>query len=370
MWPLKHRDIVVSMISTSKIALSQSQIAQVCQSYLGSALVSSQENNEGWFNTLHMLKLADGRRVVLKLAPNPAFQAMRYEQGILQTELGVHRFLHSKGCLVPEILAQSLQGDVLGVPWFIMEHLEGITLGAYKKDSPRDFHEAPDRAVARQTAQINALTGTQFGRWGSCAKIANALVSSDPQQSADSSVSSSWATSFTAMVADLIADAHDKNVDLGPQGTSIPALIASRRSALDQVSQPRLVLWDLHDGNVMVHMGSNKGALPLAAPVLSGFLDTDRALWGDPLMEFYFRDLAQTPPWWAEEYRSTWASIQGAGPNPLDLPGADLRLELYDLYLALVMYIECAFRGFDVGHEAWARGRYQELLHKALSRKA
>jgi len=53
--------------------------------------------------------------------------------------------------------------------------------------------------------------------------------------------------------------------------------IESRLDALRDVTEPRLLHWDLWDGNVLRKEGR-----------VSGIVDFERAIWGDPLMEFYF----------------------------------------------------------------------------------
>jgi hypothetical protein len=93
---------------------------------------------------------------------------------------------------------------------------------------------------------------------------------------------------------------------------------------------------------------------------LAGFVDTDRALWGDPLIEFYFRSLANVSGAWQVAYRQ--ACIKAGISYPVDVPGAIRRMALYDLYLALVMVIEVAYRGYGPKHEAWVRGLCDQAL--------
>jgi hypothetical protein len=191
-----------------------------------------------------------------------------------------------------------------------------------------------DAAIGRQAALVNAISGERFGRWRD-----------------DHCRSVSWAASLQAMVEDLLADARDKTVRLPRPETEIRALFQAAQPELDAVKTPQLVLWDLHDSNVLVQPDTLE---------LAGFLDPDRALWGDPLMEFYFRSLAQVSAAWKAGYRRTCLEA-GAAP-PVETPGAERRLALYDLYLALVMVIEVAYRGYGPEHEAWVRGVCDQAL--------
>ena len=44
------------------------------------------ELGDGWFNVAYRIRLRDGSRVVLKIAPPPAVEAMTYERGALPRE--------------------------------------------------------------------------------------------------------------------------------------------------------------------------------------------------------------------------------------------------------------------------------------------
>ena len=83
------------------------------------------------------------------------------------------------------------------------------------------------------------------------------------------------------------------------------------------------------------------------------FLDTDRAVWGDPLMEFYFRSLADASPARRSAYRQVCS--ESGDPFTPDTPGAARRMALYDLYLALILVIESTYRNYSPDHDAWAR---------------
>ena len=322
------------MQSTSKIVLDTPTLAHLAQKYLGKTLVNSREITEGWFNTIHILTLEDGSKAVLKVSPPPAFEAMRYEQNIIATEVAVHLRLAQEGLRVPRVLVDCPDGDGIGHAWFMMEFIEGEAWSSLRKSQSQEQCDRIDAEIAQQSALVNHIQGERFGRWH-----------------ADHCSSPSWAESFINMVEDILADARDKSVHLPRSEADLRGLFQAWRAELDMVKTAQLVLWDLHDGNVIVQQN------PLA---LAGFLDTDRALWGDPLMEFYFRSLANVSTVWKDAYRQT--CTQAGKTYPLDTPGAARRMALYDLYLGLVMVIEVAYRGFGADHDAWVRGVCDQAL--------
>ena len=89
-----------------------------------------------------------------------------------------------------------------------------------------------------------------------------------------------WSETVLGLVADVLDDGRDRGTVLPWAGERILGLVEDHRAVLDEVTEPRLVHWDLHDGNAFLE--GNK---------VVGIIDADRALWGDPLMEVYFGTL-------------------------------------------------------------------------------
>jgi aminoglycoside phosphotransferase (APT) family kinase protein len=313
------------MKSTSKIIIGRETLERISRRSLGRGLAGSREITQGWFNTIHLLELEDGSRAVLKVSPPPGFATMRYEKDIMSAEVAVHRRLAEAGLCVPRVLADSPEGEFIGHHWFIMDYLDGKPLGELRRKLPRRARDLIDEEVAAQSAAVNGIGGTRFGRWRK-----------------DGTASTSWAESFLAMVEDLFADARDRSVGLPAGEAELRALFGAARPALELVKSPRLVLWDLHDGNVIARV---------APPGLLGFIDTDRALWGDPLLEFYFRRIARVSPAWLAAYKKN----AGDGEGELDGEGARVRSALYEVYLGLVMVIETAYRQYSKAHDAMVR---------------
>jgi hypothetical protein len=68
----------------------------------------------GTFNAVHLVSLADGTRLVVKIPPGPDTPLLRYEQGILGTEALYYRLAgQCPGVTVPEVVAVDT-GDAPG----------------------------------------------------------------------------------------------------------------------------------------------------------------------------------------------------------------------------------------------------------------
>lgn len=152
----------------------------------------------------------------------------------------------------------------------------------------------------------------------------------------------SWALCFRKMLEVLLVDAAEWAIDLA----EAPARI---RTALDQsdlsfAGPPVLLHFDLWDGNVLVTVADG-------TPRLSGLVDGERWLWGDPLVDLVspalFRRIEDEPD---HPFLTGYRAATGA--DPLAEPFALVRLRWYRLYLALLMVIELPSRGLDTAEHA------------------
>lgn len=314
------------MQSSTKVEVSRDQLQAAVTAAFGASvtLVGSQEFTDGWFNTIHGLELSDGRRIALKLAPKVGVPTLRYEADLLSTEVAVYRLLAKvEGVRVPQVWFHETTGDVLGLPFFVMDWINAPTYAKVKGQLSDDERATIERHLGAMNRRLNAVIGPAFG----------ALREAGFR-------SSRWSEVVLHLVAEVLADGRDKKTALPWPEDRILALIEGHRSILDQVREPRLVHWDLHDGNAFVE-----------GTTVQAIIDSDRALWGDPLMEVYFSALLG-----GENF------IEGYGPGVADAPGALVRRAVYDVYLGLVMVVECDFRGFSDEHRAWTVGNLIKAL--------
>lgn len=278
------------------------------------------ELRDGYFNAAYQIDLADGRRVVLKVAPSPGVRVMRYEHGILGSEVQMLRLVRAyTNVPVPEVYFHDDSLTVIDSPYFLMSFVTGK---AYHQ--VRDSFTPQRRAIVEQTTgtylhQVNAISGPYFGY--------PALASRGYR---------SWRQAFLAMFEDLLQDGLEKYVVLPVEYGTLRRQVEAAASALDDVHTPQLVHWDLWDGNIFVDPKTG---------LITGLIDFERALWGDPLMEFQYRTLAISP-----------AFESGYGVSLLDAPSARIRRTLYNLYLYLIMVVECSYRHYKTDdQERWAR---------------
>jgi aminoglycoside phosphotransferase (APT) family kinase protein len=290
-------------------------------------LVSFDEITDGWFNALYALGLTDGRRVALKVGPPPDLVVQRYEHGILHAEVtAIGLVLAHTRAPAPEVLHVDASGHHVPGPFFVMDLLPGRSLFS-RRDTLDDARRATaDAEVGAHLRAINAIAGDAFGL----------LAPGRP-------TFATWPAAFGALVDLALADAADRDVPLPRPAAALRALVEAGHDALAEVTTPRLVHWDLWDGNVLVDPDTGH---------VTGLVDFERALWGDPLMEVQFRPLAVSPAFQA-----------GYGRALLDSPAALHRRRLYNLYLYLVMITEGAYRHYDDDAPGrWARRMLDDEL--------
>lgn len=321
------------MDNAIKRQLNPGELAAIVSKAFGSrrSIKEVRELKDGWFNSAYALLLNDGTRAVLKAAPAEEGGMMRYERHVMRTEVEVLRLLKRTGEVpVPEVY--DYQAVDSGIECFLMEYLPGTPYNKVKADLPKEEREQIERELGGYNRRINETRGGRFGYY-----------SLEEQQGSD------WADVFTEMVTGILADAKDRSVTLPAREEEIMALVESRRESLKEVVDPSLVHWDLWDGNVFIAEGR-----------IIGLIDCERALWGDPLMEYYYRGLAGEVPAFHEGYGKTEFSEREKE-----------RMGLYDLYLALILHIECTYRQYgDQDYIRWAASHLTQTWESLKSARS
>ncbi|WP_334075276.1 phosphotransferase family protein [Paenibacillus sp. A14] len=279
-------------------------------------LAGYEELKDGWFNSAYALTCNDGLKAVLKVAPRSGEGMMSYERDVMKAEVEVLRLLKEDGSVpVPEVYYDEI-GNKDG-EWFLMQFIAGDPYNKVKESLASEERAQIEEELGRMNQRINRIRGERFGYYAR-----------EEHQGKD------WPTVFTDMVSGLLKDAREKRIKLPADEEAILNLLGKREASLAEVTVPSLVHWDLWDGNVFVKDGR-----------ITALIDCERALWGDPLMEFYFRAIAG----------GSQAFFRGYGKETFTSAERE-RMKLYDLYLAFIFHIECYYRQFsDVDHLRWAQ---------------
>ncbi len=321
------------MLSCSKVKLNRSDIERIMRKVFGSKtrVVSVKENNEGWFNALYAVSLQGLPDVFLKVAPPPELPVLRYEKGLLATEVEVLKIFEKNPEIPsPSVFFADFGKELINTDYFVMEKLEGESLFKIKDSIDAEVLKRINIHKGQINQAINSIHGEQFGIFGSeHEKFGN------------------WQSAFLGMVDDILADAEDFGVEMPFSLSRIRSFFSEFADDLDFVTRPCLVHWDLHDGNILI---KDKNSI-------AGIIDCDRALWGDPAIEYYFSRMFPSP----EEF------FQGYGLAVWEEDSFVSRRNMYDLYLTLIFVTECRSRDIkDSEHIKWAHGMLNSQIKKFL----
>jgi aminoglycoside phosphotransferase (APT) family kinase protein len=289
----------------------------------------------GTFNAVYLVSMADGTKLVVKLPPGPEVPILRYEHGIAGTEALYYQLAgQCPNVTVPEVIAVDGAGYLVlahcpGRPW---PELRPLPSGSERDDMRGD--------LGSQVARLHTITGTGFGY----------------PSGALGPLRADWRTAFLEMANAVLADADRFGVPLPHPVTDVQDWFAARSAALDEVTTPVLVHFDLWDGNILVQPGP-------AGHRVSALIDAERAFWGDPLAEFIslalFADIEQDAAF-LHGYRA-------AGGRATFDAAARQRLSLYRAYLYLIMWVEAIPRQYNQQHRDWLSDVVLQPLAAALS---
>jgi aminoglycoside phosphotransferase (APT) family kinase protein len=283
----------------------------------------------GTYNTIY--RVTPGG-LLLKVPPGPATPALTYERELLAGEALFYRLAAKEARVpVPEVVHADPDGDYLlmtecpGAPWNEAPPAEA--------DRPRLRRE-----LGRLTALLNAVTGPHFG-----------------YPAAPAPPGTGWSEAFTAILDAVLADAERYAAPLPIPPDHIRALARAAAPALDEVTVPALVHYDLWEGNILLADGR-----------ITAIIDGERMFWGDPLAEFASLNLLGGP----EDDPDLLAGYADGGGTTAFDDAARVRLALYRAYLDLIMLIEIHPRAYGPERAAWGDREVTPHLMSALDEVA
>ncbi len=204
------------------------------QAGIDSAGVQFRLLGDGMFNAVFAAET--NPPVVLKIAPRPQVPVMTYERDMLATELYWYDQIRQHTDIrVPKILYSDPAGNLCGAPWVVMERLPGV----HRDKCPLSNAEK-HRRTAEMVAQIHNVPGTGYGY------VQNGLYEN-------------WADAYISMIENLLADARQYRAVLA----AAPCV---------------MVNFDLWSSNILCHTVDGQTRF--------AWIDPERSLWGDPVLDF------------------------------------------------------------------------------------
>jgi len=231
------------MESKTKNRKTRQQIeAMAARAFDGMALAAGEdaivEMKDGWFNASYRVGLADGRDVILKIAPPAGSEVLTYESNIMTTEVASMRLVDGtrpfrcprstfRRCPRPVRLGLLLHGE--GRWRQPRARQGGHGSGGTRGDRPADRRDHSSGQTP-SPARFSVTTETR-----SCARPPGGRPSSR-----------SWSRSSTTAPARLSSMTRLRQIRVA---------VRNHAAALDEIATPCLVHWDAWDPNWFVRDG-------------------------------------------------------------------------------------------------------------------
>ncbi|WP_327085193.1 aminoglycoside phosphotransferase family protein [Nonomuraea sp. NBC_01738] len=315
------------MKSRTKRRLAPADLDALTRRALGAGVRASAEMTDGFANAVWRLTLDDGRDVVLKLSPPPELEQLTYERNLLRMEAAAIGLAAGAGVPVAGLVCAGFDDPVLGGDYLVLDALPGTP---WNQSAP----EGGDlrRDLGRLLAVLHSVTGSEWG-------YPHAGLTGE-----------TWRAAYLAMIGALLDDTERYPTPLPVPAAEIRSIVTAASVALEEVTTPRLVHFDVWPGNVFLDLEGT--------PAIQAIIDHERAFWGDPLAELItptiFDEVREDDPLLAG-YREV---------RPLELH--PVRLDLYRAYLYLILLVENGPRQYPEEDYAPLRDLATVSLVKAL----
>lgn len=309
----KNRQSNETIFGMAKMAFPDKQVEKI------------KELPEGMCNVTYEITFTDGSESILKIAAKDRSGNTSNEINLMQAEIKAMKLV-SENCSfkVANVQYYDNGNTICDGNYFFMEKIEGDNLFRVKKDMSEEEIAIIDTEIGKISRELSNIQNSEFGFLGEDTKYNSLFIF------------------VKQMLVNLISDAKKRDIDIIYDEQTFLSKLEKDKAAFETVCSASLVHWDMWEGNVFVKDGH-----------VSGIIDWERALWGEPFMDDRFRMHNR-----GEHF------LKGFGQTSFSEDELK-RLCWYDTILYLTMMIEVFYREFDdKGQYFWAR----EMLEKSMNK--
>jgi aminoglycoside phosphotransferase (APT) family kinase protein len=252
----------------------------------------------GKFNETHFVEGGPVPLVLRVAPPDDRSRMLFYEHRMMRQEPGLHALIRERTDVpVPEILALDFGRTEIDRDYLLMERLPGTPISHVGGLTQSAFDDILHQ-VGRCLRQVHEITGDHHGYVGDHRPM-------EPQ--------SDRSSAFHIMWHRLLEDIEGCGGYTSEEATRMRRLLDRHARVFDRPVPASLLHMDLWAENILVD----------ASGRLTGLIDWDRALWGDPEIEFAVLDYCgiSQPAFW-----------KGYGAVRDRSPEAEVRRVFYLLY--------------------------------------
>jgi aminoglycoside phosphotransferase (APT) family kinase protein len=229
----------------------------------------------GKFNTTYFVEGGPVPLVIRIAPPDDRDRVLFYEHRMMRQEPALHALLRARTDVpVPSILSHDFSRRAIDRDYLLMEQRPGTPIAQLPRLTQRGCDEVL-RQVGRCLRQVHGLTGDRFGYVGEHRPM-------EPQPD--------WASAFVVMWHKLLEDI-ERCAGYRPEEVDRMRRLLDRHiKVFDRPVSASLLHMDVWAENILADDAGR----------LTGLIDWDRALWGDPEIEFAVLDYCEIsePAFW------------------------------------------------------------------------
>ena len=261
----------------AQIALEVETLSRLVAHHIGVApeVVRLGRIPTGRFNTSYLIEGGPVSLVLRIAPPDDRLRMLFYEHRMMRQEPGLHRLLLEQTDVpVPAIVAHDFGHAKIDRDYLLVERFPGAPLSQLHGHGPGQIADLL-RDVGRCLRQVHVISGDRYGYVGDRRPM-------EPQ--------ADWPSAFRTMWHNMLDDIERCGGYSPAEATEMRRRLDRHMRVFDRPVSASLLHMDVWAENILA---DDRGGL-------TGLIDWDRALWGDPEIEFAVLDYCgiSEPPFW------------------------------------------------------------------------
>lgn len=310
----KNNQTKENIIAMAKAAFSNRGIPEI------------KELTEGMCNAAYKLTYVDGFQTVLKISSPIKEGFMTNESNLMEAEVRAMKLVSENTDIkVAQVYKYDTSKQLCDGDYFFMESIDGTSWISVIDNLGEEVNSRLRMETGKVQKKLSDIKGDKFGLLGDDEHQFNSLYE------------------FTYfLINNVLNDAEKRDVVIGVPKAEIMSKLENDKDIFDRIKIPTLVHWDMWEGNIFVKDGE-----------ISGIIDWERAMWGEPFMDDRFRYHNRKDDF-----------LKGFGIGCLSTEEIR-RINWYDILLYLTMMTEVTYREYkDDGQYRWVKPMFDKIWAK------
>ncbi len=258
--------------------LNDSQVKLVLKELLNTAPIEYRLLSGGLFNTTYFVHTAEYGNIILRIGPINRHLLLHFEHNMMEAEAIVYRLLAAHGIPSSELIAVDTSKTLIERDIMIVRHIPSTTYTLRREDSPFSLADTDRlyRILGENIAKLHQIEGPHFGHVYDVAKGVG---------------THRWSDFLKNELEQIITQSAPYKICTEQDHEDMREILHRYTPFLDEIDTPRLIHADLGPNNLLIRNDKTP-------PEFAAFIDTDRAMWGDPDFDFAYMEWMFCPSLW------------------------------------------------------------------------